>query len=63
LFQISAVVGQESRIIIDVGSKPLRYRFDTLKSIERPVEDPFEVPRHLESVRDQRVVPRQTERR
>jgi ribosome-binding protein aMBF1 (putative translation factor) len=52
--QISAVVGQESRIIISAGSKPLRYRFDTLKSIERPVEDPFEVPRHLVSVRDQR---------
>jgi DNA-binding XRE family transcriptional regulator len=29
--------------------KPLRYRFDTLKTIERPVEDPFEVLRHLES--------------
>jgi DNA-binding XRE family transcriptional regulator len=54
LLQISAVVGQESSIMISAGSKPLRYRFDTLKSIERPVEDPFEVPRHLESVRDQR---------
>jgi hypothetical protein len=28
---------------------PFRYRFDTLKSIERPVEVPFEVLRHLES--------------
>jgi hypothetical protein len=29
--------------------KPLRYRFDALKTIERLVEDPFEVHRHLES--------------
>src|SRR5215208_3737909 len=63
LLQTSAVVGQRSHIIINTARNPFRFRFDTLKSIERPIEDPFEAPRHLERVRDQRAVPRQTGRR